>query len=316
MYPNRQRKKPGRPRGTRRYANPENWRVMKWFDAEREARDLTLGDIAERLGYRSASRVSEYFRQKIVAGPDMVRQLALAVGVSPIEAQWRAGHYGAVLDYLMKLYQLGWAWMRTDGVDLPDRGMPFAGCYLRRDGKLNANVNPNEPPGEIAHRYHCVRIYNDTGVFKSLSIAKPIAYAILLGVGLFPRRGDKLRPDAPRFITELSTLAGIMLPTAERAARAANIREETLKALRQPLSKAEDIMPWQFYGVMRLAVVAEYVHAWCGFASTEYANYARLALYEQGAFVGEPRGDEDIWKWQRTDIPQIDELRVDALTVT
>jgi hypothetical protein len=41
-----------------------------------------------------------------------------------------------------------------------------------------------------------------------------------------------------------------------------------------------------------------------------YAQYARLALYSQGGFVGTPDRLEDIWKWQTTDEILIDDLRI------
>jgi hypothetical protein len=47
-----------------------------------------------------------------------------------------------------------------------------------------------------------------------------------------------------------------------------------------------------------------------------YTDYARLALYRQGAFLGEPKEDEmtseDIWKRQSTSLPSADDLRVDT----
>jgi len=101
-------------------------------------------------------------------------------------------------------------------------------------------------------------------------------------------------------------MASAILPIAERA----QAPPELTKLLRRPLRDAEKILPWRFYGSMRLAVVAEYVHKWCDFASPAYASYARLVLYERGAFVGEPGESEDIWEWQRADLPTIDDLRL------
>ena len=66
---------------------------------------------------------------------------------------------------------------------------------------------------------------------------------------------------------------------------------------------------------MRLAIVGEYMHQWCDFVCKNYADYARLALYEQGAFLGEPvktnMYDEDIWEWQHADMPSADDFRID-----
>jgi transcriptional regulator with XRE-family HTH domain len=312
MYPTRKtRKKAGRPGGRRRHPNLANWRVMQQFDEKRKADGLTLRDVAKKLGYLSASRVSEYFHQRIVAGPDMVRQLALAVGVSPIEALWRAEHYAEVLDYLSMLYELGWSWMKADKVGFNDSfGSDFAFYYLNRFGKFPRRVKLDEVPAALAHRYHGVNIYNEAGIFTKVSIVKPIAYAILLGIGLFPRRGEKQRREMRSFIDDLSMVASQLIPTAERAVRGGQVPSELSKAFRKPLTDAEEILPWKFYGPMRLAVVAEYVHTWCNFASRAYSDYARLALYEHGAFIGEPRENEDIWEWQRVDMPTIDSLKL------
>jgi transcriptional regulator with XRE-family HTH domain len=284
---------------------------MQWFNRKREADGLTLRDVAKKLGYLSASRVSAYFHQQIVAGPEMVRQLALAVGVSPIEALWRAEHYAEVLDYLSKLYQLGWSWMKADKVGFNDSfGSDFAFYYIDRFGEFLPGVELDEVPADLARRYHHVNIYNEAGIFTKVSLVKPIASAILLGVGLFPRRGEKPRTEMKPFIDDLSVVAAEMIPEAERAARASQVAPELSKAFRKPLIDAEEILPWKFYGPMRLAVVAEYVHSWCNFACRAYADYARLALYEHGAFIGEPHENEDIWEWQRTDVPTIDDLRM------
>ena len=80
---------------------------MRWLDEERERQGISLRQVARELGYRNATRVAQYFHQRIVAGPDMLARLAVAVNVSPIDALWNARHYAAVLGYLHKLYRLG-----------------------------------------------------------------------------------------------------------------------------------------------------------------------------------------------------------------
>lgn len=303
----------GRPPGPRRRPNIANWRVMQWFDEKRKADGLSLGDVAHALGYKSASRVSQYFRQEIVPGPEMIRQIALAVGVSPIEALWRSEHYGTVLNYLNLLYLLGWTWMKEDVVGFNGTfGSDYVPHYVRRRGEIPNNVELDEVPYDLRARYHGAAIYHQEGILVKVSLVKPIACAILLAVGLFPRRGDQLRAESKRFIEKLSITVGNMLPMATRAARARGIPHEVSEALYAPLAAAEEILPSRFYGRMRLAVVAEYVHAWCDFASAPYAEYARLALYQQGAYIGDDY--DDIWTWKRADMPTLNNVALSKLT--
>ncbi len=75
---------------------------MRWLAAERRASRFVAtrqspGDSDRAIATPRAS--GQYFSQQIYAGPAMVEKLALAVGVSPIDALWNARHYGAVLDY-------------------------------------------------------------------------------------------------------------------------------------------------------------------------------------------------------------------------
>lgn len=302
-------KKTKKPPVSRGRANFPNWQVMQWLDEERARRGLSDREIGRRLGYHNGTRVRKYFNQQIVPGPEMVRRLAIAVGVSPIAALWIAEHYAAVFGYLQKLYGLGWSWMKADKVDFGDTfGTDFSSYYINRFGKIPDNVMLNEAPTELADRYHHATIYYNAGVLKRVSLAKPIACAILLAVAVFPRRGEKLRPEATSLFEQLSVVASEMITAAEM--RAAQVPPGVRKSLRRPLREAEKILPWRFYGSMRLAVVGEYVHAWCDFANVAYANYARLALYQEGAFVGEPGEHEDMWQELRADLPNIDDLRV------
>ena len=106
----------------------------------------------------------------------------------------------------------------------------------------------------------------------------------MLAVALFPRPGEKLRPETTSFYRRLALVAFEMLPAAEIA----HMPAQVATAMKEPIKAAEAIWKQRFYGKMRLAVIGEYIHAWCDFVCRDYANYARVALYEEGAFVGEP----------------------------
>lgn len=289
---------------------------MRWLDEERQRKGLSLRDVAQSLGrgYRNASRVGLYFSQRIVAGPDMLQRLAKAVGVSPIDALWNAGHHGAVLEYLDKLYRLGWWWAHQDRVAiLQDTGadfmLPYADLGFPDGGDLRI------PPPTLAPRYHLATVYKlkGEGIFRVVSLPKPMAVAILLAVALFPRRGDKVRAETTQFYEQLSLVASDMMPAAEMA----RVPPNQGVGFRKPLKDAEDVWELRFYGRTRLAIIGEYVQTWCDFVCRDYTDYARLALYSQGAFLGEPvRSNmvwEDIWEWQRAPMPSADELRLETI---
>src|ERR1700736_3736486 len=118
------------PPVTRGRQNLENWRAMKWLEAEIKERRLSLREVARRMGYPNATRVREYLDQKIVPGPAVLGNLAAAIGVSPIEALWNAGRQGFVFYYFHALFELGWWWMHKDGVGLDTTsGAVFFGHY-------------------------------------------------------------------------------------------------------------------------------------------------------------------------------------------
>lgn len=297
------RKKPA----SRSRANLQNYKVMRWLDDERKRRGLSRRHVAEQLGsgYRNATRVKQYFEQQIVAGPKILARLAVAVGISPIDALWNAGHHGAVLDYLDRLYRLGWSWAHADRVAVhQDSGADFMLRYA--DAGFPEGGDLREPPPNLAHRYHLATVYNVEGqVFRTVSLPKPMAVAILLAVALFPRRGDELYPASTPFCEQLSFIASSMIPAADTA----RVPPQVRSAFKKPLNDAEAVWKYRFYGNMRLAVIAEYIHAWCDFVCRDYANYARLALYEQGAFIGVPGENEDIWQWQHTSMPSADDFK-------
>jgi transcriptional regulator with XRE-family HTH domain len=294
---------------TRRRENLANWRVMQMLDRVRSEKGLSLRDVGTRIGYHNASRVGQYLRGQIVPGPEMVRRLAIAVEVSPIEALWLSEHYAEVFSYLDKLYRLGWSWMRDDRVN-PDQdfGADFSWYHIHRSKELWQHVRLDEVPPALVTRYHRVAINNAAGVFCNVSLPKPTACAILLGIGLFPRRGDGLRSETRSFIETLSVLASEMLAPAER------VKTPPGTSFRKPLSDAEKVLPWRFYGSMRLAIVAEYVHFWCESVCRAYTEYARLVLYEKGDFSERlSAGRVDAREYWHAGFPITTDLRLDSV---
>jgi transcriptional regulator with XRE-family HTH domain len=274
---------------------------MDRLSAEIEDRGLPLREVARRMGQPSASRVGDYLRHRIIPGPDVLLRLCLAVGVSPIDALWQAKYYDAVFDYFVKLYRLGWSWMREDRVHLdPWRGAAFDAQHWGPEREDHSGVPP-----QYAHRYHQAPIYNKAGRMRVVALPKPMAYAFLLAIGLFVRRGDQLRPEAKELIMLLSVMAWGVLPKTQLA------RGPSDTALKKPFKEAARILPRGYVSrYTRLAIVSEHVQSWCDMLCIGYAQYARLALYYQGGFVGTPDRLEDIWKWQTTDEILIDDLRI------
>lgn len=313
MCPPQDEKRARKPPRSRRRESMENYKVMRWLDEERQRNGLSLRDVAAALGpgYRNATRVAQYFDQRIVAGPDMLQRLAIAVGVSPIDALWNAGHHGAVLDYLDKLYRLGWWWADHDRVAVhqesgADFMLQYAESGFPDDGDLRI------PPANLAHRYHLATVYKREGkIFRVVSLPKPMAVAILLTVALFPRRGDQLRAQTKALYEPLSLIASKMMPAAELA----RVPPNHGFGFRKPIKDAEAVWKYRFLGPMRLAIIGEYIQRWCEFICRDYTDYARLALYEQGGFIGGSKKDEmiseEIWEWQKTSMPSVDELRME-----
>jgi hypothetical protein len=311
MCPAKKTQKPKKPRKPYRHrgrATIENYNVVRWLDQERERQGLSLRDVARALGpgYRNASRVGQYFSGRIVAGPDMLGRLAVAVNVSPIDAVWNARHYDAVLGYLHKLLRFGLAWAYKDRVAVDQGGAFFTLQYeeigFPPDGDLRI------PPPSLAHRYHLATIYNAHGIFRVVSLPKPMALAILLAVALFQRRGDDGRPETTPFYEQLSFITAKMIPLSE----AAHLPPHVGVGSQKPLKDAASVFDYRFYGPRRLVIVGEYVHSWCDFACKNYADYARLALYQRGGFLGQPQESEDIWRWQNTPMPSADDFRIDS----
>lgn len=299
------------PPATRGRQNLENWRAMKWLEAEIKERRLSLREVARGMRYPNATRIREYLNQRIVPGPAVLANLAMAIGVSPIEALWLAGRREAIFDYFHALYQLGWAWMRTDRVRYDHTtGADFIGHYIARarGDQIPMDVDLSVVPDQLRQLYHQADVYNCGGLFRHVALPKPMACAILLAIGLFPRRGERVHQQGHTFIQELGFIAARMLPAAERV----TVPRE-IAGMRQALKSAEKIFAFRSYpGTMRLAVVGEYVHAWADSVCRSYADYARIALYECGSFVGELQESENIWEWQRTAFPMASDFDTTA----
>lgn len=299
MCPPEGSKRKRKPPVTRHRGTIQNYKVMRWLNEERQRQGLSMRDVARELGpgYRNATRIGQYFNQLIVAGPDMLARLADAVKVSPIDALWNAGHHGAVLDYLLKLYRLGWSWAHRDNVAIDNTGASFLAQYA--DIGFPAGGDLRIPPPKLADRYPLATVYNRAGIYRVVSLPIPMALAILLAVLLFPRRGEKPRPEGLQLYEHLSVIASHMMPAAEIA----RVPTQVSVAMKKPLKEAAAIWERRFWGRMRLAIIAEYIHEWCDWICRDYADYARVALYEHGAFVGEPLENEDIWQWQSAEMP-------------
>lgn len=292
--------------GRRGRANLANYRVMRWLETEMKDRDLSLREVGRRMGHANATRIREYLSQRIVPGPAVLGNLAAAIGVSPIEALWSAGRQDFVFEYLQALYELGWWWMRTDGAHLDQSaGALFFGHHNTspKRGREPVLIDPSEVPVPLRERYHAVDVHNQAGLYRSASLPKPMACAILLAVGLFPRRGDLVRSTTQLFLKGLGRVAFDYIAATERRRVPGEV-----KHLQRPLIAASDVLKQRFYGRLRLAIVGEYAHGWADIVCNGYADYARLALYEQGAFLGVATEYEDLWSWQTTSFPTADEL--------
>jgi transcriptional regulator with XRE-family HTH domain len=305
MYPPSGGRKARKKPVTRSRASSEMWHVIDEIAEAMESRGLSQREVARRIGQASASRVGDYLKHKIIPGPDVLRRLCLAVGMSPTFAFWKAKYYDAIFDDFENLYRVGWSWMREDRVGLDSHcGAAFG---IEHWGEGVADLS-GVPP-RYAHRYHQASIYNPAGRMRVVALPKPMAHAFLLAIGLFIRRGDQLRPGMHEFVALLTVIASRALPQAQLA------RAPTGGGLRKPFKEAARILPRHYNSRhTRLALVAEHVQSWCDMICMGYADYARLALYQQGGFVGVPQRtnmhDEDLWKWQQTDTISIDDLRI------
>jgi transcriptional regulator with XRE-family HTH domain len=278
---------------------------MERLSAEIADRRLSLREVARRMRQPSPSRVGDYLRHRVIPGRDVLLKLCLAIGLSPIDVLWQAKYHDAIFDYFIDLYRLGWSWMREDNVGIdPRSGAAFGTPHWGPDVEDLSGVPPR-----FAHRYHQAAIYSkrDGHRIRVVALPKPMAYAFLLAIGLFVRRGDQLRPEAKDMIMLLSVIAWRVLPQTEVA------NGPSRATLNRPFKEAARILPRGYISrYTRLALLSEHVQSWCDMLCHGYAEYARLALYSQGGFVGEPDRIEDIWQWQKTDPISIDDLRIET----
>lgn len=248
-------------------------RAMQWLDRERRARGLTLNTIAKQLGHRGPSGLSHYLHGRARAGPGMMRRIASIVGVSVIEALWRAGHHAAMLDEIAALYDAGRSQTAEDGL-LQPRSVErcLKSYYLDRVGSAPEGIELSHAPSKPAGRYCRVEHMVRPGDRVTLWVAAPILRATLLAVGLFPRRGEKLREKGALTLRDLLT------------ARTAEGREGCVARspeLTRPLEAAQRLLHERdFIGTMQRALVAEYVHGWCNYAAPVCAMHARAVLYD------------------------------------
>ena len=287
-----------------------HYNFAQWLRAEIDRRGISLRSVARQLGYPNASRITEYLQYRRVPTAEMVRRLADAIGLSPIEALWRAGYDATLLLDLVELYTLGWSWCREDRVHLdPRSGAVFLG-YASVGEDLSTIPEP------LTSRYHSGAIFNtqtnSREIREVVVLPRPMAAAIFIAVGLFPRRGDKAKPSTMEFIHALASLTSPMI----KKARASPKRGEllTLPPTLQQAQLAAEIPGLDMSS--RGALIAEHVNDWANSVSSEYAHYARLALYELGGemyhFIPE---SINRWEYMTADFPNTSDFKMANSTV-
>jgi hypothetical protein len=134
-----------------------------------------------------------------------------------------------------------------------------------------------------------------------------MACAIVVAIGLFPRRGDVLNAGAQQFAHDLSLNASEMLRRAEIARVPMQVG-----AQRREFERAAEILPLRSYsGDVRLAISAEHVQSWANSICEPYANFARLSLYSAGGQISGARDEANLWKYQCAELRMLEDLRVD-----
>lgn len=280
---------------------------MNWLKAQIEFRGITPRQIGLFLGYRNGSRISEYLTLKRVPGPEVIRKIGPAIGVSPIEALSRAGYYDVIIDGLRQLYQRGWFWCQRDNVGFDtDRGALFYPTFQKHTKDLRFR------PPELKATYHEGIVFgkylNGDKIQYVASVPMPIAIAVFIAIGLFPRRGDVLREGADKFAHGLSSLAE---PILEENWVNPNTNRPHFRW--RDLDNAIELFKDRHgNGALTGALCAEYVQSWADTVCRGYANYARLALYKHGGHLpyggdGVGNGD-DPWSYQYVNVPQIGEF--------
>jgi hypothetical protein len=293
---------PSRGRRTIRLFN-----FARWLSSQVEASGVSRKSIARHFGYKSVSRITEYLSYKRVPGPDVVRRFADAIGLSPIAVLREAGYYTAILEDLRRLYERGWIWCQRDRVSLDHDG----GCHFYFPTPGNESDPTVIPP-------HLVGYYHDGIIFRSVdgewqyrhAVPLPIAIAVLLVVGYFPRRGDRLREGVEPLLAHLAMESSKILQ--ERWVNSNPNRPPKHFAMLQDAATLFDSGRCQ--RPARTAVCSEYLHGWIDQISSGYARFARLALYSSGGILEDTDlpgyFSDDPWKYQFAQTPAIDEIRV------
>jgi transcriptional regulator with XRE-family HTH domain len=289
----------------------EIWRFRTWYREELEKQPgLSLRQIAKRIGYEhNASRLSEYLKGKRVPGAAMVRQMAEAIGASPVAALWLAGYHETFFEELQSLYRLGWMWCREDGADLREDGATWP-----------ITVGPNGDyvyiPAAIAHRYHRAVIYQTSEgshpIAGTVVLPWPLLLAVFMAIGAFPRRGDMVKPGHVERIARLAALAGPYVRAAKKLRMPENFKP--LDVLRS----AKSISQLRYLQLSGAAIVAEYANLWADLVCRKYAAYARLALFESIGQMDLLRHDHGNWleAGKAAEFPTEEELDALAKAVT
>lgn len=282
---------------------------MHWLKEQADLRGITPRQIGLSLGYKNGSRITEYLTLRRVPGPEIIRKIGAAIGVSPIETLRQAGHYDVIIDDLRRLYQRGWFWCQRDKVGLdPQRGALFYPTFRNNTKDLRFR------PSELKSTYHEGIVFgkylNGDKVQDVVSVPMPIAIAVFVAVGLFPRRGDVLRQGADRFAHSLSSLAE---PILEENWVNPNTNRPQFRW--HDLDHAIELFTERYRpGFLTTALCAEYVQSWADTVCRGYAHYARLALYERaGRLQWSDNGivcklDDDPWDYQYVKMPALNEF--------
>lgn len=293
-----ERHPPGRGRA---FKSIGHYQLIRWLDDARTQQNRSLNWLGQEVGHENGSRVSEYFRGKRVPGPAMIRRLAASLGLSPTQALWRGEHWAALLDDLSALYRLGWTWCHEDRVSLGRDGSLFLARIDRPD--------PGCIPHELQRRYHLGVVYNTRTVEREVrhcvNLPRPLAAAFMLGIGLFPRRGDRPKGKTAPFLDGLLAAIGPMVAIADKLPKRGpwGTMPATLDRAKSLFSEVG------LHNDSRTAVFAEYVHTWADAISLRFAEYTRLALYTRGGHYG--GWQTNPWLYQAADIPSIEDFLTD-----
>ena len=286
------------------------WNFTRWLNEQVEAQGKSRKSIARHFGFESPSRISQYLNCRIVAGPAVVRKFASALDISPIEALRQAGYYEAIFDEFAKLYERGWLWCQRDNVSFLDGEAHFFAQAA------DSQDDPSSIPEILRASYHQGLVYGTylgpREIQRQVAVPLPIADGILLAVGLFPRRGDGLKPGAHEFITQLTQSTEPILNEEWYNSN----RHRPTAVFRSLTEAAALFKDRRRPGETRAALSSEYVQRWAEEVSRPYTLYARLALYEFGGRIQYSEDGivksltDNPWEYQSADIPRIEDFNL------